>query len=212
MRTASLWGKPPSRYYSFLKRLKDRFTDASGLTLAVVGCADGKFVLPAARMGIRVVAVDVDEIALFGGQKDGVHMPGLEHRLRAEGLTGQVEVICGDFMSTGADARTHGVLTSGALQYSRNLPYRLEGMVQRVTDHALVNGLLYIDYMLPFEDKYKGRPICPEAGWWKSYFQSRDDWRVLYNRVLPPVVDHAHIEYQVDHFHQWGHLMAERLR
>jgi len=30
--------------------------------------------------------------------------------------------------------------------------------------------------------------------------------------VLPPVIDHAHIEYQVDHFHRWGHLMAERPR
>jgi hypothetical protein len=163
-------------------------------------------------MGMHVVAVDVDEIAIFGGQKDGVHMPGLEHRLRAEGLTGRVEVVCGDLMSIEADARAHGVLTTGALQYSRNLPYRLDDMVQRVTAHALVSGLLYIDYMLPFEEKYKGRPICPEAGWWRSYFQSRDDWRVLYNRVLPPVVDHAHIGYQVDHFHQWGHLMAERLR
>lgn len=212
MKTASLWGRPPSRYYSFLKRLKGRFPDARRLTLTVIGCADGKFVLPAARMRIRVVAVDVDEIALFGGQKDGVHMPGLEQRLRSEELTDQVKIVCGDFMSAGADSQAHGVLTSGALQYSRNLSHRLDDMVHRVTDHAIVNGLFYIDYMLPYEDKYKGRLICPEAGWWKNYFRSRDDWQVIYNRVLPPVVDHAHIEYPVDHFHQWGHLMALRLK
>jgi hypothetical protein len=212
MKTASLWGGPPSRYYRFLKHLKDRFPDAPRLTLAVIGCADGKFVLPAARMGMHVIAMDADEIALSGGDKDGVRMPGLRQRLRSEGLAGQVNVICDDLMNADADPRAHGVLTSGALQYSRNLPHRLEDMVQRVTDHALVSGLLYIDYMLPYEDKYKGRPICPEAGWWKNYFRSRDDWEVIYNRVLPPVIDRAHIEYPVDHFHQWGHLMAQRLK
>ncbi|MQA87592.1 MAG: hypothetical protein GEV03_23960 [Streptosporangiales bacterium] len=177
-----------------------------------MGCADGKFVLPAARLGFEVVAIDVDEVALFGGYKNVVHMPGLRWRVKAEGLQDYVRILHGDFMSLKVDERTHGVLTSGALQYSRNLKYELATMVDRVLARTLVGGLFYIDFMLPFEEKYRGRPICPEAQWWKTYFRARTDWRVLYNRVLRPTLDRAHIEYPVDHYHQWGHLLAERLR
>src|SRR5262245_20787117 len=66
--------------------------------LAVLGCADGKFVLPAARLGFRVLAIDIDEIALYGGPKPGVGgtvtMPGLVARLGKEKLRPLLHVVC----------------------------------------------------------------------------------------------------------------------
>src|SRR5690554_447379 len=49
VRTASLWGTPPSRYYQLLRRVEADKRER--LAVAIVGCSDGKFVLPAARRG-----------------------------------------------------------------------------------------------------------------------------------------------------------------
>lgn len=83
-------------------------------------------------------------------------------------------------------------------------------MVDAVCDLVRVDGLVYFDYMLPLEKKYKGRENCPEAQWWKDHFAGRPDFQVLHHRVLPPVLDKAHIEFPVDHYHQWGHLLVRR--
>ncbi|HEY1621439.1 MAG TPA: hypothetical protein VGG25_27695 [Streptosporangiaceae bacterium] len=213
MRTASLWGAPPTRYYTFLRRLEQ----AAGhrpVSLAVLGCADGKFVVPAARRGIRVWAVDIDEVTLFGGTKPGadgpVRVPGLAARLAAERLAGLVEITCGDFTGLPQGRCFDGVLTSGALQYSSNTGRDLGQMVAAVGAYVRLSGLLYVDYMLPHEDKYKGRPNCPDASWWKDYFARREEWDVVYNRAMPPTLDRAHLDYPVDHYHQWGHLLARR--
>lgn len=215
MKTASLWGTPPSRYYRYLQRVRD-CSSKQHPTLAVVGCADGKYVVPAARLGFRVWAIDIDEVALFGGEKHDaggpVEMPGLVARVREEGLEKLVEVVHGDFAECPPGRRFDGVFTSGALQYSNNIGRSLEEMVTAVGDCVRPAGLLYIDYMLPYEEKYRGRPNCPEAGWWREYFTGRPQWEVRYNRVMRPTLDRAHVEYPVDHYHQWGHLLAARTR
>lgn len=214
MKTSSLWGTPPSRFYRFLRQLGDR-VEGNPPTLAVVGCADGKFVVPAARRGVRVWAIDIDEVALFGGKKHDasgeVYMPGLEARVKEEKLEEFVEIAHGDFMESAIDRKFDAVFTSGALQYSNNLEHSLSEMVDAVGDLVSAGGLFYLDYMLPFEDKYKGRPNCPEAPWWADYFAQRSHWELKYNRVMPPTLDRAHVEYPVDHYHQWGHALATRV-
>lgn len=213
MKTASLWGTPPTRFYTYLRRLKDRSTDGE-LSLAVLGCADGKFVLPAARQGIKVWAIDIDELTLFGGYKESegesVHVPGLAARLKAENLEHLVEITHGSFFDVHPNRTFDGVFTSGSFQYSNNIERGLDNMVTQVGSLVRDGGLLYIDYMLPYEEKYQGRPNCPEADWWKDYFRSNPEWNVIYNRAMPPTLDKAHLDYPVDHYHQWGHLLAER--
>lgn len=215
LKTASLWGTPPTRYYRYLRRVREGAREEHP-TLAVLGCADGKYVIPAARMGFRVWAIDVDEVALFGGTKTDasgeVPMPGLAARVKAEKLDDLVEVVHGDFMASPPGREFDSVFTSGALQYSTNTDHTLEQMVDQVGECVRVGGLLYVDYMLPYEEKYKGRANCPEAPWWKEYFAARPRWDVKYNRVMPPTLDRAHVEFPVDHYHQWGHLLAEHLR
>ncbi|AUG78797.1 hypothetical protein CFP65_4030 [Kitasatospora sp. MMS16-BH015] len=214
MKTSSLWGTPQSRYYRLLQRIEENTPAGQPPTMAVIGCADGKYVLPAARRGFKVWAIDIDEVALFGGYKKDltgeVLMPGLASRVKAEGLEDLVEVVHGDFMAAPPQQKFDAVFTSGALQYSNNLEHSLEQMVTEVGACVKPGGLLYIDYMLPYEEKYQGRAICPEAPWWKEYFTSRPVWEVKHNRVMPPTLDKAHVEYPVDHYHQWGHLLARR--
>jgi hypothetical protein len=214
MKTSSLWGAPPTRYYSFLKRVEQHF-HSQPINVAILGCSDGKFVVPAARRGHTIFAIDVDEVALFGGVKEGpqgrVHMPGLVTRLEAEGLLDRVQVVYGDFVSHRPVVPSEAVFTSGALQYSRNLIHTMDQMVQSVQLYIKPEGYLYVDYMLPLEEKYEGRNNYPGRATWSSYF-SDDQWQVLYNRVLPPVFESAHVDNPLDHYHHWGHLLVHRLR
>lgn len=215
MRTSSAWGHPPSRYYGFLRTLELLPRRQCNHTLGVLGCADGKFVLPAVRRGIDVLAVDRDPIALFGGPKPGiggeVTIKGLVKRLLEEKLSDKAVVVCANFLEI-EPRRCLGVWVSGAIQYSANVAYSAESIIGKIMTYVVPGGLLYVDYMLPYEDKYKGRPNCPEAAWWKQWASSVIDWQVLHHRVLPPIKDRAHIEYPVDHYHQWGHILLQRLR
>jgi hypothetical protein len=211
LKTASLWGPPPSRFYRFLESVI--VSSGANPELAIIGCADGKFVLPAARKGFKVLAIDIDAIALYGGVKPGldgeVVVPGLVSRLEVEGLLSNVEVVCDDF--TSIDPRpSAAVFTSGSLQYSYNLPKSASELLACLMTFVAPQGLLYIDYMLPYETKYIGRPNCPDAEWWRKKVRELNGWRVLHHRVLPPTRDRAHVEFPVDHFHQWGHVLLRR--
>lgn len=211
--TSSAWGPAPSRYYAFLARLSSLSDLRADFDLAVLGCADGKFVLPAARRHLGVLAVDIDPIALYGGKKPGiggeVNILGLQGRLTREGLLPYVETRCTDFRYA-SPSLSRAVFVSGAIQYSFNMPDTAADILKAVIAHVAPGGLLYIDYMLPFEWKYRGRPNCPPPQFWREWPLQQEGWRTLWNRVLPPVRDRAHIEYPVDHFHQWGHLLMQR--
>jgi hypothetical protein len=164
---------------------------------------------------MRVLAIEIDPISLFGGEKpwiDGnVHVPGLVKRLEAERLSEYVEVKCSDYMSL-EPIECGAVWTSGAIQYSLNSRYTADELMMGVVNHTAMGGHLYVDYMLPFEEKYIGRKNCPSREWWDVWAEGLDGWEKLYNRVLPPVLDRAHVEYPVDHYHQWGHLLMRRDR
>jgi len=83
-------------------------------------------------------------------------------------------------------------------------------MVKRVQAHVSVNGLIYVDYMLPIEERYLGRDNYPDRKRWAQYFAT-DQWRVITHRVLRPQFEAAHVDLPVDHEHHWGHLMARRV-
>ena len=71
METQSLWEHTLTFFPQFLATLKERcLPDA---TVAVIGASDGKFVLPLAAAGYRVIAIERDPFALHGGE---VRLPG----------------------------------------------------------------------------------------------------------------------------------------
>ena len=184
------------------------------LMVTILGCADGKFVLPPARRGHRVVAFDIDGVALFGGQKRGpqgaVHMPGLVARLEQEALRKQVTVVHGDFVEIPAQTPSHLVFTSGALQYSRNLRHRMTDMVTALQAHVASGGFLYVDYMLPLKPDHRERENYPGRAQWEAFFYE-PEWQLLSHRVLPAQFEAGHVDLPVGHLHRWGHLMARRV-
>jgi hypothetical protein len=212
MRTSSLWGKPPTRYYKFLARVEATFP-SKFLRVAILGCSDGKFVLPAARRGHSVLAIDIDEIALYGGTKLGptgaVQMLGLSERLRREHLSQRVSIVHEDFVEYRSAKRFHAVFTSGAVQYSRNMKHSLEEIVRKLKTYVGEHGYIYVDYMLATEEKHRRRDNYPTKEIWSNFFEA-EGWQVIYNRVLPPLFEAAHVDNPVDHYHHWGHLLAQK--
>ena len=65
MKTKSIWGNPPTRLYKLLNLSKKEW--GNNFTVCIVGCSDGKFLMPFARNEIKVTGYDIDEVALYGG-------------------------------------------------------------------------------------------------------------------------------------------------
>jgi cyclopropane fatty-acyl-phospholipid synthase-like methyltransferase len=187
-----------------------------GLRLAVLGCSDGKYVLPAARRGIEVIAVDIDEVSLFGGTKVGVdgsdvHMPGLVWRLAVEGLGDRVTVVHDDLATVRLDPPCDLVFISGAIQYAVNLRHSMTDLIGNVQACVAPGGRLFVEYMLPVEARHQGRAnyLPPEV--WTSMV-STDGWTVTSNRVAPAGFDRrTDVEVRAKHrYTQWGFLHAVR--
>jgi hypothetical protein len=138
-------------------------------------------------------------------------MTGLSERLRLEGLSDRVKIVHGDFIDCRYTQSFHAVFTSGAVQYSRNMKYSFEQIIKKLKEPVRDRGYIYVDYMLPLEEKYKGRDNYPPKAVWSSFFSGRG-WRLLYNRVLPPLFERAHVDNPADHYHHWGHLLAQRTK
>lgn len=211
-RTASTWGKPPSRYYRFLSHVERTFPNRKP-SLTVVGCADGKFVLPAARRGWRVVAIDLDTRMINGCEADPsvgvpVAVPGLMKRLEKEGLRRLVDVVRDDFMTCNVPT-ADALWTSGALQYSNNIPYGIEALTDRLGTLVHENGRVYIEYMLPVEHRLEGRPNCPPLSWWVDCFPRRG-WSILSHTHVYDQPDEPHPYAPWHHAHSWGRVLAAR--
>lgn len=213
MKTKSLWGFPPSRFYRFLKRVEDSF-ESKSLNICILGCSDGKFVLPAARKGHKVLAIDIDTIAIFGGEKVGpegkVFMEGLMSRLKKEELSPFVKVANSDFMEYQFRGTFHAVFTSGAINYSYNLKHRIETIIEKIKFLVRFNGFLYFDYMLPFEEIHNTRKNYFKKGELVNYFND-GNWAIIYDKVIPPLLEKAHVDNPHDHYHHWGHMCLKRI-
>jgi hypothetical protein len=214
MKTKSLWGNPPSRYYAFLRRVELGF-GLKKLALSVLGCSDGKFVLPAARKGYYVLALDIDEKAIFGGEKIGpngpIYMEGLFSRVKKERLEQRVKIVCEDFVKYKTSEKFHAVWTSGAINYSYNLKNNVSDILERVKSYVLPNGYIYFDYMLPLETPHFSRENYFPKGELVKHFK-KDKWDIIYDRILPPMLEKAHVDMPVDHYHHWGHLCIRAKR
>ena len=62
MKTKSIWGNPPTRLYKLINIAKKDWE--ANFSACIVGCSDGKFLMPFARAHINVTGYDIDDVAL----------------------------------------------------------------------------------------------------------------------------------------------------
>jgi hypothetical protein len=136
-------------------------------------------------------------------------MPGLIARLRAEDLDKTADIVHADFVGYQPKIQYHAVFTSGSVQYLRNLKHPIHCIIVSIQSFVAPGGFLYVDYMLPSEPEHVDRANYLSKDGWQGFFPE-PTWTVLYNRVLPPLLDRAHVDLPIDHFHHWGHLLVRR--
>ena len=202
MKTKSIWGNPPTRLYKLLNLSKKEW--GNNFTVCIVGCSDGKFLMPFARNEIKVTGYDIDEVALYGGTKDfhiikkkikyqyspefiskkydleNKRVLGVTERLKIEQIDEFANIKKRDFYRTEIDEKFNVVFTSCSLHYSANQDFTLEEKTKKLQDIVLPNGYLYMDYMMAIdEEDYKAYPANKfyRKNEIKKYFDN--NWEII---------------------------------
>lgn len=236
MKTKSIWGNPPTRLYKLIKIAKQDW--GKEFTACIVGCSDGKFLMPFAREGIKVTGYDIDDIALYGGIKafpiikEKIKYPyspdfesktfeledkkvlGVVDRLKIENIDNNANIEKRDFYKHLPKEKFNVVFTSCSLHYSVNKEFTLEDKTKKLQSIVMPNGYLYIDYMMAIdEDDYNTYPS--EKFYRKkeilNYFD--DSWEIIsYRENNNPSFEGAHVDCVKDHFHRFGYILAKKVK
>jgi hypothetical protein len=208
--TESVWQATKTFFPLFLAQLETRRPH----TVCVVGASDGKYVLPLARRGLRVIAIERDPLALDGGP---VTLPGpvpgtmagLRARLATENLTNQVRIVESDILElTESVAAVDAVWTSCSWHYSINHRRPLADFVTAMQNLTCADNALFgAEYMLPVQPRHFSCEHYPEVGELRRHFTG---WDILWEAYTPAFVEDAHVEQLRPHVHRMGLLIASR--
>ena len=234
MKTKSIWGNPPKRLYKLIE-LGER-TLKNNFNACIVGCSDGKFLLPFARKKIKVTGYDIDKIALNGGYKefpDRKDAPnykykkdfisqefelttkkvvGINERLQIEGLSQYANIEYLDFYKNTPNKAFDIVFTSCSLHYTANKSFSLKEKINKLQNIVNVDGYLYVDYMMAI-DENDFINYSPEKFFRKNEIKNFFDsnWEILYLRENNFIsFEKAHVDCVKDHFHRFGYVLARR--
>ncbi len=212
MHTSSLWEQTLSFFPQFLATLKEH--TFPGASVAVVGASDGKFVMPLAAAGYRVIAIECDPLALHGGE---VRFPGdttaqamgLIARLKAEDLHDQVQIVERDFLADGpCCGPCDAVWTSCSWHYSMNHRRPLPDFIARMKQLVRPGGLFGAEFMMPIEQRHflTEHYTSPE----RLSHHIADGWTILLTLRTSKFTERAHVGQLHDHTHRMGLLVALR--
>lgn len=205
--TRSLWQETRTFFPLFLDLIEER----GARSVCVVGASDGKFVLPLAQRGIRVVAVERNTTALNGGPvvlpgSGAATMPGLRKRLAEEGLSSLVEIIEADILDLTELEPSDAVWTSCSWHYSinhrRTLGEFVGAMKRLCRPHG---GVFGAEYMMPVEPRHLGLEHYPEEGGMRHYFPG---WSIDWETYTPPFREAPHVEQLHEHVHRMGLIIT----
>lgn len=208
----SNWAKTKTFFPLLLAELQKR----DCRNVCVVGAADGKFVLPLAGAGFEVMALDIDETALYGGQLTfpggrTQHSPGLVDYLNERGLANRVTVKHVNILDFECDFAFDAIFTSCSWHYSTNHETPVREYVRKMQALVRYEGVFCAEYMMPVEAKHFKTDHYMHEDQLRSYFNPTD-WQLLEEFYTTPFVEAPHVGNLSEHVHRMGFLMAERLK
>lgn len=212
LKTSGIWTPPPREYFRFLERIEKKGLPRN---LAVLGCADGNYVLAAARRGFNVLALDADQVALYGGTisayGENVEVLGLEKRLKIEGLESNAQMVCDDFISYNPKTEFSGVFTSGSIHYQGNSRIPLDQIISSIQGYVVKGGLLVIEYIHPTKEENNDpkRHFLTQRQIARYFMDPY--WRITSNKKKRYLED-PNPRNPRAHNITWGKLYAERLK
>lgn len=208
----SVWDSTRT-YFPLVLRAVERFFSPPA-EVCVVGASDGKFVIPLARRGWRVIAIEMDTVAIDGGlvefpEKGLMPIAGLAKRLELEGLQEGVEIIRDDFLTCTLPPPCAAVFTSCSWHYSHNHMNPLAVFIKRMQAIVAQHGLFAAEYMMPCEDWHYGTEHYVQEAELRRYFEP-GAWCVVDEFYTPPFPEGAHVGNLEEHTHRMGFLMARK--
>lgn len=209
MVTASAWEDTRTFFPLFLNQIERRGARSVG----VVGASDGKFVLPLARRGIQVIAIECNQTAVDGGPVTvpgpvETVMPGLRERLAEEGLTDRVTIVRVNVMDIAEELTADAVWTSCSWHYSINHGRPLAEFINAMSQLCRPNGgILGAEYMMPVEPRHFAIEHYPGEGQVRGYLSG---WQVDWETYTPAFVEAPHVEQLTEHVHRMGLIIATR--
>lgn len=236
MKTKSIWGNPPKRLYNLIKLADENLQ--SNYTSCIVGCSDGKFLLPFARKNHYVTGYDIDKIALEGGEKlfplrgnektytysknfisknfnlELRKVVGIKERLKIEKLEKLAQIEYLDFYKITPNKKFNFVFTSCSIHYSANQQFTLKQKIEKLQGVVAVKGYLYIDYMMAIDenDNEKWSQLkFFKKGEILNYFGT--SWKIIFIKENNnPSFEKAHVDCIKDHFHRFGYILSRRIK
>jgi hypothetical protein len=210
MSTRSVWEDTRTFFPLFQAIVEARQLES----VCVIGAADGKFVLPLARRGIRVTAIERDSIALDGGAvtlpgpTQGT-MPGLRKRLADEGLSDLVSIVDSDLLTiTDQTEPADAVWTSCSWHYSLNQRAPLCDFIAAMVRLCRpIGGTFGAEYMMPVEPRHFAIEHYLPEGTVRGFLPG---WSIDWEAYTPPFVEAPHIEQPAEHVHRMGLIIATR--
>lgn len=178
----------------------------------MVGASDGKFVIPLARSGRRVIAIERDHQAIHGGPADlpgkgAGEALGLLERLALEGLSDRVDVLDRDLFDVDPLPSCSAVWTSCSWHYSINHTRPLHDFIGRLRAICEPGGLLGAEYMMPVEPRHTTIEHYLDEGDIRDYLTG---WEILWETYTPAFIEDAHIGQSAPHTHRMGFVIATR--
>lgn len=209
LKTSSIWGYPPKRFFEYLNMLNRKKLPK---TLCVLGCSDGRYVIPAAKRGFKVCAIDFDKTAIFGGgvvvDNKKVNIKGLIKRLEDEGLKEHVKVVGECFIKYNTSKTFSGVFTSGSIQYTENNQYSPKTIIDKIKSYVSVGGILLFEWIHSPEIITNSVTRYFTANQIKSFF-NEPEWTVISNKVKK-YIEPPNPRNPSTHKIAWGRLYATR--
>jgi hypothetical protein len=208
--TRSVWQDTRTFFPLFLDLILSRELH----TVAVVGASDGKFVLPLARRGLHVVALERNPLAINGGPvilpgQGPATMPGLRKRLAEEGLAKRVQIVEADLLHLVTEPPpADAVWTSCSWHYTANHARPLADFINAMTGLCPRAGaVLGAEYMLPVQPHHLNIEHYPEQGEVRRFFRG---WAIDWETYTPPFIEAPHVEQLSAHSHRMGLIIATR--
>lgn len=182
IKKGNLWYPPTKSLYSFLTRVERLELPK---TFAVLGCADGNYVVPAARRGFEVLAIDIDTVALYGGRANiggkDLEIIGMKKKLERLGLEEKVNIVRQSYLDYQPETTFSGVIVSESTHYQANSRYSLDERIAKIQSYLSIGGLFLLEY-LHLSDRNSDLERFFTSKSLKSYFKP-PQWKLISNKI-----------------------------
>lgn len=208
--TESIWEGTKTFFPIFKDYLENK--KDSKITVCIIGASDGRFVIPLAKKGYKIIAIENDPLLLNGGdvkvsENKTIKVLGLKERLKVENLVSNVEIIEDNFFDVNIDFLVDAIFTSSTWDCSINHNRSLSEYIEKMKSAVKVNGIFCSEYMMPCEEKHKNIEHYLGEGEINKYF---NNWKTIEEFYTPVFKDDPHIGKLVPHIHRMGFFMGQK--